>query len=332
MKYSFIVPVYNAEQYLSTCLDSILNQTIKDYEIIIIDDGSTDSSLHICKKYEENYEQVKVYKKKNEGAGAARKYACQFIRGEYVLPIDSDDFISPDYLANVDRIVRQYKPDHIVFNFYELHGDRKKLVKNECDPGYYGEEKVRALLDSFVYNNELPRYNCGCMMYSISIKVTRSALFQACQMQIPNSIRLGEDMILSARILQNAKSLFVSENAYYFYRMYDNSTLHRPNPKVMEYYNTTIREMKRMNLFRSETINVFAYRMLMTQISLFSKHYQKKKDFIIWVKSSYKNLELWKAAQKAKAHGLSISEALLRLLFELKLFNIIYFILHKHDL
>lgn len=93
---SVIVPVFNTENYLKKCIDSILQQTYQDIELIIVDDGSTDNSFFICKEYERKDRRVKVIHKENGGQGSARNVGLDVCKGEYIIFVDSDDYILPD--------------------------------------------------------------------------------------------------------------------------------------------------------------------------------------------------------------------------------------------
>ena len=95
MKFSVIVPVYNTQEYLKRCIESVLNQTYKNYEIILINDGSTDNSLEILKKYESN-SKVKIITQKNHGLSYTRNVGISHATGDYVILLDSDDFLEKD--------------------------------------------------------------------------------------------------------------------------------------------------------------------------------------------------------------------------------------------
>lgn len=120
MKFSILVPVYNVEEYLEQCVDSLLSQTYKgDYEIVLVDDGSTDSSGQICDKYAENHpEKVKVVHKRNEGLVSARQAGIEVATGEYSLFVDSDDFVELNLLETVsDCMYRNDNPDMVIYSF-----------------------------------------------------------------------------------------------------------------------------------------------------------------------------------------------------------------------
>ena len=106
MKLSVIIPVYNVEEYIGECLESILNQPFKDFEIICINDGSTDNSLEVLKKYKDKDERIIIIDKKNEGSGIARNTGINIARGDYLFFIDGDDGIeenSQDVLLSIDN-------------------------------------------------------------------------------------------------------------------------------------------------------------------------------------------------------------------------------------
>ena len=125
---SIIIPVYNVEKYINRCLDSILNQTYKDYEIILMDDGSKDNSLKIIKEYEKKYNFIKVFSQKNSGPASARNNALKKAVGEYIMFIDSDDYIDKDYVENYINNSKNYD---IVIGGFRKVDDKKVLFKRK---------------------------------------------------------------------------------------------------------------------------------------------------------------------------------------------------------
>ena len=169
IKVSVIIPVYNVEKYLKECLDSVVNQTLKDIEIILVDDGSTDSSFSICKEYEQNDSRIKVLTQKNQGAGIARNFAIDEANGEFVMFLDSDDYYPANDILEVlynkakennvlvvggsfsqiaDGVVSSsYKKSFSGYTFEE-----EKLVKYEDYQFDYGFHR-------FIYNTNLLKEN-----------------------------------------------------------------------------------------------------------------------------------------------------------------------------
>lgn len=125
---SVIIPVYNAERYIAQCLDSVLAQTLRDIEIICVDDGSTDGSVAILKRYAARDSRLRLIRQKNAGAGAARNQGLREATGEYLSFLDSDDFFEPDMLEKAVAQARQYEAEIVVFNSDQYHMDKTTFV------------------------------------------------------------------------------------------------------------------------------------------------------------------------------------------------------------
>ena len=131
---SIIIPVYNVEQYINQCIESILIQTYHDYEIILIDDGSTDSSGEICDTYAQKDSRVKVVHKINGGVSSARNIGLQMIKGKYLTFIDPDDFINIDtYEENMNIMINNSEIDILQYPFCKLHSTKYvETPTNNC--------------------------------------------------------------------------------------------------------------------------------------------------------------------------------------------------------
>ena len=114
---SIIVPVYNVEEYLDRCIDSLINQTFHRLEIILVDDGSTDDSAIICDKWKEKDKRITTIRKANGGQGSARNLGMRLSHGDYIGFVDSDDYIAPNLLESVVKAIDRYEPDMVMYNF-----------------------------------------------------------------------------------------------------------------------------------------------------------------------------------------------------------------------
>lgn len=144
IKYSFIVPVYNTEKYLKKCLDSLVNQTYKDFEIIVVNDGSTDKSSSIISKYQKKYKNIIVIDKENEELSMARNRGVQKSSGKYIIFVDSDDYVSNKLLEEVDKKI----DDSDILRFQIATEDEEYIKINE-----YHEEGFESMCgyDAFKY-------------------------------------------------------------------------------------------------------------------------------------------------------------------------------------
>lgn len=130
MKFSIIIPVYNVEKYIAKCLDSILKQTYKNYEVIIVNDGTKDNSVEIINKYVKKYDQFKLYNKENGGLSDARNYGLQYAEGDYLLFIDSDDYIERNLLKELNNVLKTKKYDLIKFKI-NLVDENNTIIRKE---------------------------------------------------------------------------------------------------------------------------------------------------------------------------------------------------------
>ena len=131
VKVSIIVPVYNVEKYLSKCLESLINQTLKDIEIICVNDGSTDNSLSILKEYANKDSRIKIIDKQNEGVSVARNTGIEVATGEYLIFVDSDDYLVENACEKALNTIEHNNSDICIFGHYDLVDE--KLVKSSVN-------------------------------------------------------------------------------------------------------------------------------------------------------------------------------------------------------
>lgn len=154
MKLSVIIPVYNVEDYLEKCLNSVLTQSVDEdsYEVIIVNDDSPDNSLAIAERYEQKYSQVKVISQENGGIASARNTGIKHAKGEYIILLDSDDFYSADFFAQIYPLMERGSDLIMVnFNYYYMQENRyevnqRSIVPNEIE-GKSGQEAIELILD-----------------------------------------------------------------------------------------------------------------------------------------------------------------------------------------
>ncbi len=212
---SVIVPVYNAEPYLRRCVDSVLRQTYADFELLLVDDGSTDKSGEICSAYAEKDARVRYFRKPNEGPGPTRLYGVQQSRGEYMFFLDSDDYLSDDafetllgaFSETVDVVIGQHK------RFAE-RGEPKQVVFPEGVLDFQKDDK-QGLFDLILRRG----HHGGLELWN---KLFRGSVVKsACT--LPIDLMFGEDVLYTLSIfLRCRQAVFIGETTYY-YEYKDNS-------------------------------------------------------------------------------------------------------------
>lgn len=212
---SVIIPVYNAEKYIERCVKSIQNQTYTYFELILVNDGSTDNSLNLCEILASNDERIVVVNRDNGGASAARNTGLAHIRGNYVIFADSDDYVSPSYLENLYFAAKQGNYDIVQCNLESTSDTNKKLQTVAFDSSDVKEiTKVQAL-------NE--------RKYKVCVwgKIYRSHIF--CDFHFREGI-IYEDDASYYIFVDRAKKLSILDETLYFYYMSENSVM-RNNQK-----------------------------------------------------------------------------------------------------
>lgn len=205
IKISVIVPVFNAEKYLKMCLNSLVSQTLKNIEIICIDDGSTDNSLAILDKFKSKDDRIKIIKQKNYGVSMARNNGISEAQGEYIGFVDADDWVDKDFFEKLYNAAQKYNADIATAGYYR----RGKILRSK-KLNYKKEEKITNPTEKIkaVY---IPKWN-----YIWNKIYKRESLLK---IDIPfENGRYYEDMIWLVKVIYSLNSLVTVPNIFYHYR------------------------------------------------------------------------------------------------------------------
>ncbi len=143
-RFSVILPVYNVEKYLTRCVESVLQQSFSDFELLLVDDGSTDGSGALCHTFEDH--RIRVIHQENGGLAAARNTGLREAKGEYIWWVDSDDWIRQDSLQYIYEAMEGSTPDVVKFNHFRVIGEKETLISGSAAPGHYDEKGCADLL------------------------------------------------------------------------------------------------------------------------------------------------------------------------------------------
>lgn len=230
MLLSVIVPVYNAEKYLHKCLKSLCAAWREGIEIILVDDGSKDSSGHICDDFQKQHECFKVVHQVNSGSVAARKRGVKEATGTYITAVDADDWVEPEYLEHMLGLLQSYSPDVVITNFTSVCHQEKTGYKNQISVGLHQSSAMKAIHSQMLCCDEKP-YQFG-VFPSLWAKCFRKEMLERVFDQVPTDVSLGEDALITYPCLFNAKSIYVSDHTGYNYRTNEGSMTHAYNAKL----------------------------------------------------------------------------------------------------
>ncbi|MBR2869450.1 MAG: glycosyltransferase family 2 protein [Clostridia bacterium] len=231
-KLSIIVPIFNGDEYLKRCIDSILSQQYADFELILVDDGSTDNSLSICNGYAESDGRVVVHHKENEGLVAARKTGVSLAKGEYIGFVDCDDYIDGDMYFNLMASAEKDKADIVTGGIIFEYESELKVMLNQLGVGYYDEKAIKnKIIPRMLIHSGFVRYG---VIPGVVTKVFRRSVLEKALPNVSDKLTIGEDVAITAYSMMNAKSLSIIGNAGYHYIQTAGSMIRAYNPKRLE--------------------------------------------------------------------------------------------------
>ena len=218
MLFSVIVPVYQAEKYLNKCVDSILGQTFTDFELILVDDGSTDSSPQICDSYRQADPRVRVIHKKNEKLVRARNTGIRAARGRYICYVDADDYVTDNWLSVIAEQIRRApcEPDLVAFGSARDFGDHTVRIEKTVPDGFYDKKRMESEVYPILLSDR--RYHLGkeCIYISAWNKAYKRDLLAAHYCR-DEKITRCEDAAFVFECFLYADSLAVCDDLLYYY-------------------------------------------------------------------------------------------------------------------
>lgn len=277
---SIIVPVYNVGKYLEKCLESIKNQTYKNIEVILINDGSTDNSEEICNEYCKKYKEFVLYNKKNGGLSSARNYGLDRITGDYIVFIDSDDVISTDYITDLYNCIKNNNCDISMCGYKRFY---------EQIPNIQNSDNVEILSSKETLKKILYQENQEIFSVSSWNKMYKKEVFD--NIRFPEN-RINEDVAVLKDVFNKCKNIGCIFNYNYYYRYNNQSITGKAfspkkmdaiffTEKLIENYKNTDLELAAINLFFRRNVE------MISEIG-------KNKEYVKYKKDMIKNIKLYR--------------------------------------
>lgn len=213
---SIVVPVYNSVAFLDKCIQSVINQTYTNIEIILVNDGSTDTSGEVCNKYASTDSRIKVIHKQNGGLVSSRKAGICASTGEYVLYIDGDDWIEPELIERYMQQVSQHNADIVVSSHKVNLEGRVETLVNTLPTGVYNKARLIAeVYPKMMYTGKFSQF--GIFSYSWG-KLYRRDILIGNQLKVTEGITIGEDALCLYPTLLDVNTLVILDEPFYHYR------------------------------------------------------------------------------------------------------------------
>lgn len=220
---SVIVPVYKAEKFIEHCVDSILNQTYRNIEVILIDDGSPDLCPEICDQYAVKDSRVRVLHKENGGVSSARNAGLDIARGEYITFVDSDDYLEPCMYEMMLNKAISYECDVVMCDCMKDYVDHSEIYTHNIRAGFYNQEQLEEEYYPHLLMMENVEYPATISNWLLLWKSTLNIP----EMRYEPGIRYSEDLLFGAKLMWLAKSFYYMKGeAYYHYVMNPVSASH----------------------------------------------------------------------------------------------------------
>lgn len=331
---SVIVPVYNVEKYLPSCIESVINQTYMDWELLLVDDGSTDNSGKICDEYGEKDKRIKVFHKENGGVSSARNLGLDKANGEYVAFLDADDYVDADLYENALKSIGSN--DMIFFNYsmyengkiYRVHqSGLKELAENPKNfMLFYGDNSRKFISQNFCEDTVLS-------VFSVRI-VYRKSFIDKNNLRFDIRIKSGEDRIFIFNALLNTDNIAYNDDLYgyyYYIRGVDSLTGDKDKKgyrkgifERYEFFDKVEQEICRKNSFltKNDLLNIRLERANKLRVELVINEFRYNKINAVENMNLYSKSDLYKFAYGRESYNYVKKNSNKRELFK--------FILVKH--
>lgn len=330
---SIIVPVYNVEKYLDRCVESILAQTERDLEIILVDDGSTDASGKMCDDYEKRYGRVKVVHKENGGLTSAWIAGVKASKGDYLGFVDSDDWIDMDMYKRMYAKAKAHNADMVLCGLVKEFENQKRentYLTDRLTKSFYGEKDIRKEI--------VPVFFCDGSFDSRAIPASRAMKLYRRELIVDNikycddRVSIGEDLVITFAAFIDTKSIYAMHDYYPYHYWINESSLTGKHDR--EYLNKLIvlrnqlmkiNEEKSMYDYSEQIINDFLFLVLMCIKEEIHKNKEDKpKQVIQRVKEICENEFVQEALEEYRMPKLMLSGRVFVFLMKHKLYGLCY--------
>ena len=220
IKVSIVVPVYNVENYVARCINSLMNQTLRNIEIILVDDGSTDSSGKMCDEFAKRDERIRVIHKENGGLGYARNSGMEIAKGEFIGFVDSDDYVDTRMFEALFGYACKYDADYVRCEhiIVDDEGNERLREQYHLEPGIYAKEEIEDKLLCPMFGKEMKEGREAHVGISVWRAIFRTSIIKENHLLFPSEREvISEDIPFNLDFLMHAHSAYVTSEGLYYY-------------------------------------------------------------------------------------------------------------------
>lgn len=213
--FTIVIPIYNSENTLEKCIDSILGQTWEDFELLLIDDGSTDASAQICDDYAKKDDRIRIIHRGNKGLVSGRKLGAKEATGKYIAFVDSDDWMEPDAFEKMMQpICEDSTTDLVITSMIMDRGGKQNLRRGTVLPGRYKNDDISNVIDHMMYQWDKAEFG---VLGSVCGKIYDRDLFAQIENRVDDRITYGEDDALVYTLIPKCNNICILDEAFYHY-------------------------------------------------------------------------------------------------------------------
>lgn len=283
-KISVIVPIYNVEQYLPRCIDSILAQTFTDFELLLIDDGSNDNSGKICDKYAEKDKRIRVFHKENGGVSSARQIGLEKAKGQYSIHADGDDWLESNMLERMYKTANETKADIVISDFYSDKYGQSSYIRQQTTKTS-SSEILKDILE-------------GQLFGALWNKLIRHSLYKEYNINFIKKIDYCEDvLLLSQLLLHKVKVIFLHEAFYHYDQENQNSITRHYTRETFKIRQNYVEALSKIYTTDDKIINYVAFRV---KREAFSYGLLNKNEFYHYIPTTLRSILFHKYGKKMK--------------------------------
>lgn len=342
-KISIIVPIYNSEKYLKQCIESLITQTFKNIEIILINDGSTDKSKQICEEYAVKDDRIKLINKNNEGVSVARNIGIKIATGKYIAFIDSDDWLEPIYLETLYNEISKNNADLVICNYNIIRRNKKiKNIKFPKNNFLKSKEELQCIqaailslkITTFSLLNQ-NFYGAGVLwnkLYKREIIEKYNLKFNMEKIKA-----IFEDVIFNYNYIEQINSLQIINETLYNYRTLQNSATRAFNKDILQINQIVFKDIKEKKLTHKDdklyeySLNIRIINNFYTSVKIYfcnKKNTKRYKEKVTEFKETL-NKEMYKNAfENLENKYCNAKTKITKLLVKSKKYNLLFFIFY----